>query len=164
MTRTRSRQGGYTLVETIVAVAVGAIVMAAIFPAFLLLYRVETAWGGATQARATGLIAEESLVRDLRAYHVDSTSPDLSLSSPGERNYSIDYAVDDSDRLIRTVRVDGVAVSSSIVAHGIHQVVASCSGDPATIRLVIWTTGIGGPEVRLRPNLLVTPRNPQACP
>lgn len=160
----RRRQGGYTLVETIVAITVGAIVMAAIFPVFLLLYRVETTWGEATQARATGLLAEESLARDIRAYRVDQLDP-LTLRTVGEQPLYIDYALDDAGRLIRTVRENGIAISSVIVAHGIEKITATCSGDSAaTIRLAIWTTGIGGPSVRLRPNLVVTPRNPQGCP
>lgn len=155
------RQRGYTLVETIVAVTVGAIVMAAIFPIFLLLYRVETTWGDATQARASGLLAEDSLVRDLRAYQIETLSP-LVLRAPGDPFFSVSYSVDGSGRLIR--KVIGNETSSAIVAHGINAITVSCSGDPATLRLIISTAGLSGTSVQLKPDLVVTPRNAQECP
>lgn len=164
MNSRRQRQGGYTLVETIVAVTVGAIVMTAIFPIFLLLYRVETTWGNATQARASGLIAEESLVRDLRAYHVDRLDPLVlsSLATDGP-TYQIEYSVDLAT-LIRTVTQGDNTLSKVIVAHGIEQLTATCSLDGTAIELQISTTGTGGTPVRLDPDLVVTPRNPQVCP
>jgi type II secretory pathway pseudopilin PulG len=155
------RQGGYTLVETIVGITVGAVVMAAIFPVFLLLYRVETTWGDAKQARATGLLAEDTLLRDLRAYEVVSLSP-LVLSSPGDHSYSIDYSVDDSGRLIR--RIDKDDASRVVVAHGIKDITIYCFGNPAQVRLVITTISIAGTGVSLEPDLVITPRNRQACP
>jgi prepilin-type N-terminal cleavage/methylation domain-containing protein len=179
MRRHVKRQGGYTLVETIVATAVGAIVMAAIFPIFLLLYRVETTWENATQARASGLLAEESLLRDLRAYHIDQVAPlvrpdridSLVLSglTTGIQTYRIEYYIDKStspgrtSSLIRLVTKDGNVVSKGTVAHGIEQLTATCAADRRSIQLVIKTTGTGGPPVPLDPVLLVTPRNEQAC-
>src|SRR2546428_5198853 len=161
MIRTLRFQGGYTLVETVVGVTVGAIVMAAIFPVFLLLYRVETTWGDAKQARASGLLAEDTLLRDLRAYEVVSLSP-LVLTTPGDHSYSIDYLVDESGRLIR--RVDKDDASRTVVAHGIKDISAYCFGNPAKVSLVITTLGIAGRGVSLEPDLVVTPRNPQVCP
>jgi prepilin-type N-terminal cleavage/methylation domain-containing protein len=180
------RQGGYTLVETIVAIAVGGIVMAAIFPIFLLLYRVETTWGDATQARASGLIAEESLVRDLRAYHVSSKLDPLipltadrpliltSLSTDGSA-YQIKYYVEKSTcsqpdwsqcapALIRTVTQYDMTVSKVTVAHGIGQVTAKCLPDRAEVELQISTVGTAGTSVNLDPNLVVTTRNRPGCP
>lgn len=160
MTSRLSRQGGFTLVESIVVIAVGAIVMAAIFPVFLLLYRIETAWGANTQARASGLLAEDSLVRDLRAYHVETLKP-LVLRAAGDPNFSVTYSVD-AGRLIR--EVNGTSTSRSVVAHGIRAVSVSCSGNPATLRLAITSAGLSGTDVPLTPDLLVTPRNQQGCP
>jgi len=173
------RQGGYTLVETIVAVTVGAIVMAAIFPIFLLLYRVETTWGNATQARASGLLAEESLLRDLRAYHVDRVAPLVlvdrvdslvlsGLATDGQ-TYRIEYYIEKStsttqtSRLIRIVTKGGNALSKGVVAHGIEELTASCAVNRRSIQLEIKTTGTGGPPVQLDPVLVVTPRNSQVC-
>lgn len=157
----RKRQAGFTLVETIVTVAVGALVMAAIFPVFLLLYRVETAWGASSQARASGLLAEDSLIRDLRAYQVARLEP-LVLRAPGDPNFSVTYSVDSAGRLVR--EVSGTGASHAVVAHGISAISASCSGTPATIRLAIATEGLSGGGVLLAPDLIVTPRNLQGCP
>jgi type II secretory pathway pseudopilin PulG len=177
VSRRLRRQVGYTLVETIVAITVGAIVIAAIFPIFLLLYRVETTWG-AKQARVSGILAEDTLLRDLRAYDVDQLPVDqrpagqlpvdrrhpLTLRASGGEPYFVEYSVDASARLIRTVRVEDTVLSSFAVAHGIQLFTADCSGDPATIRFTIEATGIGGTIVRLAPPLVITPRNPQRCP
>jgi prepilin-type N-terminal cleavage/methylation domain-containing protein len=154
-------QRGYTLVETIVAVAVGAIVMAAIFPTFLLLYRVETTWGDRTQARASGLLAEDSLLRDLRAYHVQTTGQDIlvltALAEPDQQIYRVTYSVD-SGRLMRTVS----GSPSTVVAHGIKEFTAyRCSLGMIRVRLV--TLGTAGAAVPLEPELSVAPRN-QGCP
>jgi prepilin-type N-terminal cleavage/methylation domain-containing protein len=180
------RQRGYTLVETIVAVAAGAIVMAAIFPIFLLLYRMETTWGDATQARASGLIAEDSLLRDLRAYRLisrlDWTVPltedhPLILTSVATDTsaYQIEYYVKQLTCsppawpqcpwvLIRTVRQDQITMSKVTVAHGIDQVTAKCLADGAEIELRISSVGIAGTGVTLDPNLIVSPRNRKGCP
>jgi prepilin-type N-terminal cleavage/methylation domain-containing protein len=174
------RQAGYTLVETIVAITVGAIVMAAIFPIFLLLYRVETTWGNAAQARASGLLAEESLLRDLRAYCVDQIDPVVladridslvlsGLASNGQ-TYHIEYYVDRSKApliaptLIRLVTKGGNTISKALVAHGIEQLTARHADDRRSIQLEILTSAIGGPAVHLDPVLVVTPRNPPVCP
>jgi prepilin-type N-terminal cleavage/methylation domain-containing protein len=155
------RQGGYTLVETIVATAVGAIVLAAIFPIFLLLYRVETTWGDATQARASGLLAEDSLLRDLRAYHLKTAGYDTlvltSLADPGQQTYSVSYSVE-SGRFIRTVS----GSPATVVAHGIKEFTAfPCSLGVVRVRIV--TLGLAGAAVSLNPELSVAPRN-RGCP
>jgi prepilin-type N-terminal cleavage/methylation domain-containing protein len=155
------RQGGYTLVETIVATAVGAIVLAAIFPIFLLLYRVETTWGDATQARASGLLAEDSLLRDLRAYHLKTAGYDTlvltSLADPGQPTYSVSYSVE-SGRFIRTVS----GSPATVVAHGIKEFTAfPCSLGVVRVRIV--TLGLAGAAVSLNPELSVAPRN-RGCP
>jgi prepilin-type N-terminal cleavage/methylation domain-containing protein len=154
------RQGGYTLVETIVAITIGAIVMAAIFPVFFLLYRVEVSWGDSTQARATGLLAEESLLRDLRAYHVQTTGYDtlvlIPLADTGQQIYSVTYSVD-SGRLMRTVS----GSPATIVAHGIKEFTAyPCS--LGVVRVAIVTLGTTGTAVSLEPRLSIAPRN-QGC-
>lgn len=160
------RQGGYTLVETIVAIAVGAIVMAAIFPIFLLLYRVETTWGDAKQARATGLIAEDSLVRDIRAYEVvpgEAGLNRLSLRALGAEPYRVAYSLEGSQLVRKVTDARGVLISHSVVAHGIDHFKASYSCQQAWLQIAIWTTGINGATVHLEPDLIVTPRN-QDCP
>lgn len=161
MTRRVRRQAGYTLVETIIAVTVSAIVMAAIFPLFLLLYRVETTWGDANQARASGLLAEDSLLRDLRAYYLKEAGPNklvLSLlADPDQQAYSVSYTMD-SDRLVRTVS----GSPPTVVAHGIKGFTAfPCSLGVVRVRIV--TLGLAGGGVSLNPELSVAPRN-RGCP
>jgi len=149
MTRRIRFQRGFTLVEAVVGMTVGAIVMGAIIPVFLLLYRVQTTWIGAGQARAAGLLAEDSLLRDLRAYEVVSLSP-LILESPRDHSYSIDYLVDDSGRLVRRVNKDDT--TGTVVAHGIKDITVYCFGNPAEFKLAITTTSIAGPDVSLDPD------------
>jgi hypothetical protein len=183
--RTRC-QGGYTLVEAIVAITVSAIVLAAIFPIFLLLYRVETTWGNATQARASGLIAEDSLLRDLRAYYVSSKlDPAIALSedhpliltslATDGPTYQIKYYVTKwmcspaaspqcVSALIRSVTRQDITVSKVTVAHGISRVTAKCLADGAEIQLQISTVGTAGKDVNLDPALVITTRNRQGCP
>ncbi len=156
-------QSGYTLVETIVAVTISAIVMAAIFPVFLLLYRVETTWGDASQARASGLLAEETLLRDLRAYRVQDAGPNklvlTSLADPDQQPYTVTYSIPpNSGRLMRTVS----GSPPTVVAHGIKEFTAyPCS--LGVIRVHIVTLGTAGAAVLLEPELSVAPRN-QGCP
>jgi prepilin-type N-terminal cleavage/methylation domain-containing protein len=169
VTRRVRCQGGYTLIETIVTITIGAIVMAAIFPIFLLLYRVETTWGNATQVRASGLLAEESLLRDLRAYQVETTGFDqlvlTALAGPDQQTYSVTYSVPidpatglSSGRLMRTVS----GSPATVVAHGIKEFTAyPCS--LGVIRVRIVTLGTTGAAVPLEPELSVAPRN-QGCP
>jgi hypothetical protein len=157
------------LVETIVTITLSAIVMAAIFPIFLLLYRVETTWGNANQARTSGLLAEESLLRDLRAYHVRTAGTDtLVLTAPADpdgQTYSVIYSVQidpatgvSTGRLMRTV----AGSPATVVAHGIKEFTAyPCL--LGVIRVHIVTLGTAGAEVPLEPELSVAPRN-QGCP
>jgi hypothetical protein len=159
------RQGGYTLVEAIVAITVGAIVMAAIFPIFLLLYRVETTWGGATQARVTALIAEDYVVRDARMYRVDpdkTGSNLLTLDALGAGpTYSVTYLPRDA-KLLRTVTdSDGKVLSQTVVAHGVQSFDAHCSGN---VLIVSFTVDrVAGTAILLSPELRVTLRNPDGC-
>jgi prepilin-type N-terminal cleavage/methylation domain-containing protein len=169
MIRRIRRQGGYTLVETIVAVTVSAIVMAAIFPVFLLLYRVETTWGDANQARASGLLAEETLLRDLRAYDVQTAGKGKLVlaapADPAQQTYTVTYSVEmdpstgvSSGRLMRTVS----GSLATVVAHGIKEFTAyPCS--LGMIRVHIVTLSTAGAAVPLEPELSVAPRN-KGCP
>jgi hypothetical protein len=159
-------------VETIVAIAVGAIVMAAIFPIFLLLYRVETTWGAARQARASGLIAESSLNVDARAYELvcaESGVNSLVLRAVGTDPYRVTYSVKDSNlyRIVTNDRAladpDVTVFSRAVVAHGVARIEPTvCS--QSMLQLSILTKGLSGREVRLEPDLIVCPRNAPECP
>jgi prepilin-type N-terminal cleavage/methylation domain-containing protein len=160
------RQGGYTLVEALVAMTVGAIVMAAIFPIFLLLYRVETTWGGATQARVTGLIAEDYLVRDARVYRVvldpDRTGSNiLTLHALGTAPYSVTYLPRDSNLLRIVTSFDGTVLSQTVVAHGVEGFDAHCSGNVLFVGFTV--DRVAGTSIALSPELRVTLRNPDGC-
>jgi len=160
--RRSRRQGGYTLVETIIAITVGAIVMAAIFPSFLLLYRVETTWGDANHVHASGLLAEESILRDLRAYQVQKTGFDTlvlaSLADPDRQTYSVTYSIPQkSTQLMRTVS----GSPGTVVAHYIQEFTSyPCS--LGVVRVHIVTLSAAGAPVPLEPALSVAPRN-QGC-
>jgi hypothetical protein len=150
-------------VETIIAVMLSAIVMAAIFPIFLLLYRVETTWGDASQVRASGLLAEESLLRDLRVYQVQKAGYDelvlTALADSDQQTFSVSYSIPpDSGRLMRTVS----GSPPTVVAHGIKEFTAyPCFLGVIRVHIVtLGTTGASGP---LEPELLVAPRN-VGCP
>src|SRR4030088_46188 len=75
--RLHQEQSGLSAVEMIITMALTGIVLGAIFSVYLLLYRVQTTWQDKSQARATGLVAEQSLQRDLQRYTLVSSSPDL---------------------------------------------------------------------------------------
>jgi hypothetical protein len=150
------------LVETIVAVAVSAIVLAAIFPIFLLLYRVETSGGNARQARVSGLLAEESLVRDIRAYQVKDYGSRFvlcSLDKPGGPSYLVSYSIQ-SGQLMRTVS----GAAPTMVARGIQNFTAKPSSDGKSVQVAIWTIGIGDTKVPIELDSVVAPRNPLRCP
>lgn len=178
--RLHNDQRGFTAVEVIVAVAVGGLVMAAIFPVFLLLNRVETTWRENEQARAVGLVAEQSLSRDLREYDViqpgnyDVDKPDCAgcqqlvlqagpKSGPGETTFCVNYFLEkdpgsgDLPRLVRTVgpKSDPSQRARSIVAHGVRSFATTETGGQIEVEMTL--TGSGGRRVTLDPPLRVTP-------
>jgi prepilin-type N-terminal cleavage/methylation domain-containing protein len=168
------RQRGYTLVEMIVAVAVTSLVIGAVFPMFLLLDRINSAWTSGAQARAVGLTAEVALVEDVRADHVVQAGPNTlvlqTVPLPGDPadtpwtasfcvTYSIQPGVDPSlPRLVRTVtRPRGVTIASTTVAHG---VISFTTWSPSANSLAVALTlaGVGGTSVVGAPSDLITTR------
>jgi hypothetical protein len=152
-------QGGLSAVEMIITMALTGIILGAIFSVYLLLFRVQTTWQDKSQARATGLVAEESLQRDLERYQVTlkGRPNKLVLSAAaqgGTKTFSITYARDPKNRLVRTV-TQGSVVSNSVIAHGIQRFETWCSGDPAP--------ALTGPGVWVDPPLKVTLRNDPSC-
>jgi len=165
-------QSGFTTVELIVAIAVGAIVAIAIFPIFSLIARVDTIWTGAAQARAAGMTAEGAFEADLRAYPVTVTGTntlvlqgaarpvDLELISPPPSttfcvNYQIHPTADSNlPRLVRTVTdMNGNVISSAAVAHGVLSFTTSTVGPvqhPA-IQVAMTLASIDGPPVVATP-------------
>jgi hypothetical protein len=152
-------QRGLSAVELIITMALTGIVIGAIFSVYLLLYRVQTTWQDKSQARATGLLAEQSIQRDLERYKVGPKGTDrlllTSASSTGDTTFSVEYIRDGTNRMQRTVRQGGTVVSSSIVAHGIRGFESWCSSEPPA------PPGSGG--LLVDPSLKVTLRNDPAC-
>ncbi len=179
--RPHREEGGFTLVEMIVTIAVGGLVVGAIFPIFLLLSRVESAWSSNSQARTIGLIAEQALARDLRTYlvvqeancSVGACQP-LVLRGVGNAaklgsTFCVTYSIkpDDTDsnlpRLVRDTRDSDstVATSRSTVAHGIWSLKSS-PGPKSSVSLSLELTAVGHAGVTVHipaePVLMITPR------
>jgi prepilin-type N-terminal cleavage/methylation domain-containing protein len=166
----RDRQRGYTLVDLLVTLAVGGIVLGAAFPLFLLLYRSETSFSRAAQARAGGLLAEESLLRDIRTFQVTGTGNNTlvltGLAASGGSTYSVQYSVASGENaLIRTVTdQSGTEIQRRIVAHDIQGFATSCSGTPAVVQVSLTVMDSQGLAIPVQPDLSFSPRNGQGCP
>lgn len=167
--RWHSDQDGFTAVEMIVTVAVGGLVMTAIFPLFLLLSRVEETWRSNAQARAIGLVAEESLARDLQSHFVVKAGQNLLVlqagGNPGHAlciSYSVDAGAN-PPRLVRTVSEPEAPapISSSTVAHGVVAFEAARLAENAIrVSLQLRPAGDAGETLSVAPDpaLVITPR------
>ena len=169
----RRGQTGYALIDMIITIAVSAIVMGAIFPIFLVLYRTETIFTQDTQARALGLAGEDSLLRDVRAYDLVSIGNNSlvlrSVGSPDASNFTVNYSIDSTDSttptLVRSVLDDkGNTVKQGVVAHGIQSFTVSCSGTTPLLRVSLSVLTQGADTLHLQPDLMLSPRNQQGCP
>jgi hypothetical protein len=158
--RLHQDQRGLSTVEMIITMALTGIILGAIFSVYLLLYRVQTTWQDKSQARATGLVAEQSLQRDLERYRVTSTGRDQLVlgaasiagdSSQPPSKFSVEYKRDSAKRVKRNVMRGGTLVSSTVIAHGIRAFEAWCgnAGPPSGL----WVD----------PPLKVTTRNDPTC-
>jgi Tfp pilus assembly protein PilW len=163
-------QGGLTVVEMMITMALTGIVMGAIFGVYLLLYRVQTSFEDKSQARALGLVAEQRLQEDLQRYTVTQVSPDLkttnlvlsAASTSSGPSFSVTYKVDPQYRLTRQATGDP---KPTVVAHGINKVSASCDGtnpNPA-VTVQMWVD-VSGKAVQVSPGPRVTLRNQSTCP
>jgi hypothetical protein len=146
-------QRGLSVVEMIITMALTGIILGAIFSVYLLLYRVQTTWQDKSQARATGLVAEQGLQRDIERYKVQSKGANLLVLVAGaapNNTFSIKYTRDRSNRMVRTV-TQGSYKSTTIIAHGIRAFAA-------------WCGDAGPPQgVWVDPPLKVTTRNDPTC-
>jgi len=167
--RWHREQGGFTVVEMIVTVAVGGLVMAVVFPIFLLLNRVESTWRTNAQARAIGLIAEESFARDLQSHFLVNAGKNVMVlqvaGNPGATlcvSYSIN-ADADPPRLVRSVSYPKATapISRSTVAHGVVAFEATPLAENAIqVTLQLRPAGDAGESVAVTPDpaLVITPR------
>jgi type II secretory pathway pseudopilin PulG len=154
-------QRGLSAVEMIITMALTGIILGAIFSVYLLLYRVQTTWQDKSQARATGLVAEQSLQRDLERYRLTSKVKDRivlnAASSDDPSGFSVEWVRDSTtSRLSRTVKQSGNVVSSIVVAHGIQELESWCSNESP----VAQGPGTG---VWVDPALFVKLRNGSSC-
>ncbi len=184
--RAGQMQAGSTVVEVIVAVSVGALVMAALFPTFAVLNRAFVAWSTSAQALAIGLTAEEALGQDLRSYVVVQDA-DCStagpcrplvlqaLARPGDPNdahdpsshetlsFCITYFVAggrDSGlpQLERTVSDEhGNLFSRSVIGHGV--LALKTRGNDQVIEVSMRLRGADGGEVPVDPPIQVRARS-----
>jgi hypothetical protein len=163
-------QRGAMMVDLLVTIAVTAIVMTAVFPLFLVLYRTEVDFSQQTQATGAGMVAEDTLLKDIRSFDVAGTGEDRLLlsgeSAGGGTSYQVHYSIDSAAKtLVRTVTdQSGVELKHSVVAHSVQSFSSSCDGDPAVITVGLSVSGSQGRIVQLKPPLSFTPRNPQGCP
>lgn len=138
---------------------------------FAIFDRVQTAWRDRNQARALSVVAEEAIVRDARVYQVVSAgNRTLVLSSPVDGNgskFTVSYSVssDSKNELRRTVvGGDGKQLSQTVVAHGINDMTASCSGHPGVVHVELWVVPAGSsPQdkpIKDEPGFDVASRNP----
>ncbi len=173
MRRRLREQAGFTIVEMIVTVAVGGLVMAAVFPIFLLVNRVERTFSGNAQARAVGLLAEQAFEQDLRTYAVVETGPQTLVlqGAPNPANpdpastFCISYAVtgDSSEpRLVRVSSLQERELSRSTVAHGVSSFETSLVPRSSAIKVSLQLTSAAGTGLSVSitpdPPLMITPR------
>jgi len=173
MRRLVREQAGFTIVEMIVTVAVGGLVMAAVFPIFLLVNRVEQTFSANAHARALGLLAEQAFEQDLRTYAVVETGPQTLVlqgaSNPAKLDpastFCISYAVagDPSEpRLVRVSSFQGRELSISTVAHGVSSFETSHVPLSSAIKVsleLISAAGTGlSVSITPEPPLMITPR------
>jgi type II secretory pathway pseudopilin PulG len=174
--RVSRRQGGFTTVELIVAIAVGTLVAIAIFPVFSLIARVDALWTGAAQARAAGMTAEASFEADLRAYPVTTSGPNSLVlqgaarpaGASADSTFCVTYSVDATGaslpRLVRRVTYLGATISSTTVAHGIISFRPSILPGPSqhqTISVAMSVWSIDGPAVNVTPLTMALRENLQ---
>ena|GEM_PF-2393457 len=167
-------QNGYTVIEMIITMALTAIVSGAIFSSFLVLDRIQTAWEQRDQARAVGVLAEQSLVRDVQAYEVHTLGTTLVLqgvstglgSTPIKVTYFIEPSPDGESLLKRSVEQSPNPPSiATTVAHGVRSIDATCNGNVLSIAMRVDAISIRSKaqQVDVSPVLAVTPRNGR-CP
>lgn len=175
--RARSRlsaQGGYTVVEMIVTMALTTIVSAAIFSSFLVLDRIQSAWEERDQARAVGVVAEQSLIRDVHAYKVSTVGPNTLVlegvstdkSAPLKVAYFVQTSPGGGSLLKRTVQQSPNPPSfATTVSHGVQSIDTTCNGGILTVTMTLDAFSIRSKpqKVIVSPALTLTPRN-GICP
>ena len=167
-------QDGYTVIEMIITMALTAIVSGAIFSSFLVLDRIQSAWEQRDQARAVGVLAEQSVVRDVQAYEVHTVGATLVLqgvstglgSAPIKVTYFIQTSPGGESLLKRSVeqRPNPPSIATT-VAHGVRSIDATCNGNVLILAMKVdaISTRSKPQQVDVSPVLSVTPRN-GTCP
>ena len=137
---TRGHQGGFTLVEAMVGIAIFAIVSLVMTSTFLVGYKTISSEARIIAADTTVSEATISLVRDLNSATtlvggtISTTSTvTLTYGSPAE---TVVYSVDARGNLIRTVNG-----SAGVAARGVTSVVIAVSGCYATVTIQPSATG-----------------------
>lgn len=162
-------QDGYTALEMIITMALTAIVSGAIISSFLVLDRIQTAWEQRDQARAVGVLAEESLMRDVQAYQVTGQGTTLKLQGASDSHstpFTVTYFTQLSPGggwvLKRNVQQSPNPPSfATTVAHGVRSITATCTGNTLVVQMTLDAISIRSkPEqVVVSPELRLTPRN-----
>lgn len=167
-------QDGYTAVEMVITMALTAIMSGAIVSSFLVLDRIQTAWEQRDQARAVGVLAEQSLLRDVQAYQVWTVGSTLVLqgvstdpqSAPLKVTYFIQPSPGGGSLLKRSVQKSPNPPSiATTVAHGVRSIDAKCNGNTLTVGMKLDAISIRSKpqQVEVTPVLTLTPRN-GTCP
>jgi prepilin-type N-terminal cleavage/methylation domain-containing protein len=160
MSARTGRQGGFTLVELLVAIALSALVALVLAQTFLVGYGVLTAESRALAGDTAISTATLSLTRDLSSGTVSSALPDsltagsgtLSLSY-GNPAVTVSYSIDAAGNLIRSV-----AGVSSVSSRGLQQLLVT-AGTPACFLSVTLTPSAVGAT----PQTVQIGQRPQGC-
>lgn len=166
-------QDGYTVVEMIITMALTTIVSGAIFSSFLLLDRIQTAWEQRDQARAVGVLAEQSLLRDVQTYKVSLAAPNSlvleGVSIPPSTPFKVSYYVQSlpGGGSVLKRSVSNPPSFATTVAHGVQSIDAVCNKTTniltVTMILDAISTRSKQEHVVVNPVLTLTPRNGK-CP
>ena len=157
----------------IITMALTAIVSGAIFSSFLILDRIQTAWEQRDQARAVGVLAEQSLQRDVQAYRVSSVGKNSlvleGVSTPPSTPFKVSYFIQATPGGASVLKrsVSNPPAFATTVAHGVQSIDPTCSGNTLTIVMKVdaITTRVRSKleSVEVSPKLQLTPRN-GTCP
>lgn len=100
--RRLSRAGGFTLVEVLIAMAVGGIVMGAVMTAFLSQHRSYLAQDDVVEMQQNARMAMDMLVRDIRSAAYDPNNLGMDITTAGANN--LVFTRDDNTGVLETIR------------------------------------------------------------
>lgn len=150
MTDRRRRQAGFTMVETLVALLIGAVVSLALTSAFLLGYRTisqearQIAADQAVSAASLPLLRDLTSATTITAGTITPGVGTLTITYGPAPATSVTYRVDARNNLIRTV--GGV---STVAARGVQSITIAAPNPACYYTLTIRPSAVGAVAVTL---------------